>query len=107
MTLTKEQLKMIGDSYLDDMPFRYEDVDQSLLWNSLPTDIQCEGINYGANESCVRELVEDHLLKTQLDISYDEWYDTDSDGIHTHEVAEALFSKSLETVWIDIDYKKL
>jgi len=106
MTLTDEQLKMIGDSYLDDLPFRYEDVDQTKLWNNMPEDIQCDALKWGANDTLIREKVGEHLLKTQLDITYDQWYETDDNDIHTHELAEALFGKG-EAIWIEIDYEKL
>lgn len=106
MKLTIEQLKMIGDSYLDDLPFYYGDVDQTKLWNNLPEEIQTEGINNGANDTLVRELVSEHLLKTQLDITLELWYDKDSKGIYTHELAEAMFNNN-DPIWITIDYDKL
>jgi len=106
MKLTEEQLKMIGESYLDDLPFYYGDVDQSKLWNSLPVYIQTEGLKWGANDTVVRELVGEHLLKTQLDLTFDLWYDQDDNGIYTHELAEAMFNIK-EPIWIEIDYEKL
>jgi hypothetical protein len=106
MKLTKEQLKMIGDSYLDDLPFRYEDVDQKKLWNNMPEEIQLEALRWGANDTVVRDNVFEFLLKNQLDLTADMWYDKDEDGIYTHELAEALFGKG-EPIYIELDYEKL
>lgn len=106
MTLTDEQLKIIGDSYLDDLPFRYEDVDQKKLWNSMPIEIQTEALKWGANDTLVRELVGEHLLRTQLGLTYDDWYDKDDSGVYTHELAEAMFNNN-DPVWIEIDYEKI
>lgn len=106
MKLTKEQLNIIGESYLDELPFYYGDVDQEKLWNNLPIDIQTEGLKHGANDTVVREIVSSHLLETQLGITIEEWYDKDNEDNYNNELAQALF-KLKDPIWIEIDYTKL
>ena len=105
MTLTDEQIKEIGDYYFDDLPFQYGDIDQTKFFNHLPHHLQCEAMQWGANDTCVRENIYEHLLENQLGLTVDQWYDKNDDG-YTHELAEALFGKG-ESIMIELDYDKL
>ncbi len=96
MKLTREQYDEIGNFYVDDFPV--DDSNQDFmfeLFNYLPLHAKVLAIEWGFNDTVFRDVVFEFLIKNQLGMTVDEYYNSDIfDNYHNyHTLIEIDFGK--------------
>ena len=75
MIFTQEQFDKILDGdkgiYMDDLPFETQGLE---FFNALPEHIQGSAVQWGFNDTCVRENIFVFLIENQFGLTVDEYY---------------------------------